>query len=348
MPRYLLLTVYAAIAILAAVLIYKYILPILIPFIIALIVSVIMEPVIRILQRKLKMPRGFAVMTSMIVVFGGITVLISVIILQLISELIQLSISLPTVAVELSLYYQELVEKITAFYITLPPGLISSIEQNINNLVASLQGLISKAVNSIFLYMSFVPGTLAVLVVSLLATYFLARDRYQIADLVVRIIPAPWGDKAIAVLQEISRAFVGYLRAQVILVSITTVLSVAGLYLIGAEYALTIGLLIGLFDLIPVLGPATIYIPWIIWSFATGAVGFGVKMTILYAVVLLVRQFSEARIVAANLGLHPLATLAAMYAGLKTIGFFGLILGPILLIAIQAVIKAGVLTPKAK
>lgn len=348
MPKSIVLIIYTAVALLVAVAAFKYILPVLVPFIIALVFSVLMEPVIRILQRRAKMSRGFATMTAMLFVFGGIAVLLSVIILQLVAELIHLSVSLPGLAAEFRVYYQDLIERATAFYVTLPPGVIASLEQNITNLAANLQGLISRAVNSILLFISFVPGTITILVVSLLATYFLARDRHLMVELLLRLIPAPWGEKTVVVMREISSAFMGYLRAQAILVMITMIISVTGLYLIGADYALTMGLLVGFFDLIPVLGPATVYIPWMIWSFATGAAGFGVKLVVLYVLVLIVRQVLETKIVSSNLGLHPLATLVAMYAGLKTLGLAGLILGPILLIAIQAVIKAGVFTLKVK
>lgn len=348
MPKFIVLIIYAAVAIVVVLAAFKYILPILVPFIIALVFSILMEPVIRTLQHRAKMSRGFATLAAMIVVFGGIAIALSAIILQLVAELSQLSVSLPGSAAEFRVYYQDLIERITAFYVTLPPGVISSLEQNITNFTANLQGLISGAANSLLLFISMVPGTITVLAVSVLATYFLARDRHLLVELLLRFIPAPWGDKTVTVMREVSAAFVSYLRAQAILVLITTVLSVTGLYLIGAEYALTMGLLVGFFDLIPVLGPATIYLPWLIWSFATQATAFGIRITVLYALVLLVRQVLETKIVSANLGLHPLATLVAMYAGLKTLGLPGLILGPILLIAIQAVIKAGVLTPKVK
>jgi predicted PurR-regulated permease PerM len=126
------------------------------------------------------------------------------------------------------------------------------------------------------------------------------------------------------------------------------IISIAGLYLSGAQYALTVGLLVSFFDLIPVLGPATVYLPWIIWSFVSGSTAFGVKLTVLYLTVLVVRQVMETKIVSANLGLHPLATLVAMYAGLKTIGIPGLVLGPIVMIAAMAVFKAGILPPRGK
>ncbi|MDD4237208.1 MAG: sporulation integral membrane protein YtvI [Desulfotomaculaceae bacterium] len=340
MPKPILLIIYAAMAILVFMAAYVYVLPVFVPFIIALFFTALMEPLIRLIQNRSRIPRSFAVLLTIFVVFGCIGIVFSAIILKLVAELIQLSVSLPGVVAEIKLYYQVFIERITAFYITLPPGVTSSLEQNISILTDNLQSLITRSADAIIAFISIVPGTLAIMLVSLLATYFLARDRQLIIGVLIRYIPAPWGEKTVAILHEISAAFMGYLRAQVVLVLITIVLSVTGLFLIGADYALTMGLLIGLFDMIPVLGPATIYVPWIIWSFATGATAFGVKLTILYGLVLVVRQVMEAKIVSANLGLHPLETLLAMYAGLKTLGLAGLILGPIILIAVKAVIKA--------
>jgi len=347
-PRNLLIIIYAAVIVLIAVGVITYVLPALVPFIIAVVFSALMEPLIGTLHQKLKFPRGISTIIAMIIVFGGIGVVFTVIILQLVAELIQLSVSLPGVAAELRTYYQDLIEKATVFYVNLPSGVIASLEQSITSLAANLQGLISRFVNSIFQFISLLPGTLTVLVVSGVATYFFARDRRLILQALLRVIPKPWGEKSIEVMRAISTAFTAYLRAQAVLITITTILSISGLYLIGAKYALTVGLIIGLFDLIPVLGPATIFFPWIIWSFATGATGFGTRLAILYAVVYMVRQVFETKIVSASLGLHPLATLIAMYAGLKTMGFWGLIMGPILLIAIQATLKAGVLNIKVK
>jgi len=339
---------FAAIASLLAVAALKYIFPILLPFIIAFVLTALMEPLIVFLQCRGKINRGLATMAAMLIVFGGAVLILSAFILRLVSELIQLSVSLPSVARDLQAYYQVFIEKMTAFYTGLPPGMIQSLEQNVNILTANLQGMIGKSVNTLLSVISLVPSTVAVVIVSLLATYFLARDRRLISELIFRLLPSPWAEKTATVLQEVSVAFVGYLKAQIILVLITTVISVSGFYIIGTKYALTVGLLVGFFDLIPVLGPATIYIPWLAWLFVTGATGLGIKITILYAIVVFVRQLLETKIVSANLGLHPLATLLAMYGGLKIYGIIGLILGPIVLIALQAVIRAGKIIPKIK
>jgi len=284
----------------------------------------------------------------MVLFLGGISVIISVVIMRLITELIHLSISLPGLTVEIRNYIQALIERMTAFYVTLPPGITSSIDQSLNSIAASLQGLATGVANSLLSFVSLVPGTLTVMLVTLLSSFFIARDKQIIIDFIIRVTPEPWGEKIIKTGGEVASAFMSYVKAQAVLIMITTLMSVTGLYLIGADYALLMGILIGVFDLIPVLGPATIYLPWVIWSFATGATGFGVKLAVLYIVVLSVRQILETKIVSGNLGLHPLATLISMYAGLHTLGLAGLVLGPITLIAIQSFYKAGILLPKSK
>jgi sporulation integral membrane protein YtvI len=348
MPRPLLLIIYTACALLAVIAAFKYVLPILLPFIIALIIGLFMEPVIKILQQRVKMPRGFAVLAAMALVFGSIVVVLTAVIFRLVSELIQLSVSLPGLAVEIRNYVLVMTEKITAFYVTLPPAVTTSLEQNINNLVSSLQGMASTVANSLLSFISMLPGTFVMLVVILLSSFFIARDKQLIIDFIIRLIPAPWGEKIINAAREVAAAFLSYVKAQAILIFISTCLSVAGLYLIGADYALSMGIVIGVFDMIPVLGPATIYLPWIVWSFATGATVFGVKLAVLYIVVIVARQILETKIVSGNLGLHPLATMVSMYAGLWTLGLPGLVAGPILLIAIQSFYKAGLLFPRAK
>jgi sporulation integral membrane protein YtvI len=347
MPRPLLLIIYAACAVLAAIAVIKYILPILLPFIIAVVFWLFMEPVIKGLL-KLKLSRTMATLASMLLIFGGLGVVLVAVIVKLVSELIQLSVVLPLKTSEINIFVQALVAKVTDFYITLPPAVTSSLEQNINSITATLQGMAGKFANSLLSVISLVPGTLIILVVVFLSSFFIARDKQVIIDFIIQIIPAPWGEKIISAARDVAAAFLAYVRAQAILIFISTCLSVIGLYIIGADYALLMGITIGVFDLIPVLGPATIYLPWIVWSFATGATAFGIKLTVLYLVVMVVRQVLETKIISANLGLHPLATLISMYAGLRTMGLAGLVIGPILLIAIQSFYKAGILFPRAK
>jgi sporulation integral membrane protein YtvI len=219
----------------------------------------------------------------------------------------------------------------------------SSIEQSITTLTNSVQNLVTATAEGILHYIATIPSIILLVLVSAIATYFLSRDREKIARSFLNLIPSPWDEKLVYLVREITGGFVGFTKAQLVLMSITITISVSGLFIIGAEYALTIGLLAGFLDLLPIVGPAMVYLPWIIWSFVSGDTTFAFKLLILYAILASVRQILEAKIVSVNLGLHPLATLVAMYTGLKLIGVIGLLVGPILLIALKAVLKAGVI-----
>ena len=117
-----------------------------------------------------------------------------------------------------------------------------------------------------------------------------------------------------------------------------TVITVALEFLLGLLIALVVN------SRFPGRGPmrAAMLVPWAILSYFHGQTFLAIKLVILYGVLSLVRQLLEAKVVADNVGLHPLATLLAIYAGFQLWGALGVILGPILLIAIQAVIKTGI------
>lgn len=326
----------------------KYLLVVLTPFLIALILTSIMEPMVCLIQSKVRLSRPLSVGVTMLFFFGGLGALLTLLVIRLIAELTELSEAFPKYAGELQLYLEDVVERSRLFYHDLPPRVIERFEQTVNlpqimhMLTDSIQNWVIQAANFLLHAVTVLPGVLLILVVSLVATYFISRDRPAIARLWLRVVPEPWGPRSLEIGRKVSRAFVGYIRAQLILVSITMVLSTAGLSFIGSKYAITLGLLIGFFDLVPVLGPGTVYVPWALWAFINGQAFMGLKLLLLYLLVMVVRAVLEAKVLAVNLGLHPLAVLLAMYVGLKTIGVVGLVLGPILIITVQAALKAGI------
>ena len=93
-------------------------------------------------------------------------------------------------------------------------------------------------------------------------------------------------------------------------------------------------------DALPVLGAGLFLIPWSIAAFVAGNAGTGVLAACLYVGTVVIRQVLEPRIVGHNLGLYPLATMAAMYAGYRLLGFLGLLAGPVLLNVIVVVLEA--------
>ncbi|RKO66313.1 sporulation integral membrane protein YtvI [Desulfofundulus salinus] len=316
--------------------ILNFFLTVLTPFILAVIIAVLIEPMVRFLHQGCRINRSLAVGLSMLVVIGGVGALLTLLVLRLAVELSELSVRLPQYMGPLQAEINRWVEQGKIFYFQLPPLVTGRIQENMGTFTGWLSHVAGSLAGSLLHLITSLPNAVLAIVVGLIATYFISRDYQLIIKLWLKTAPEPWGQRVVEVSRQVMGASFGYLRAQSFLVTLTTIQSIVGLYIIGAKYSLTIGLLIGLFDIIPVLGPATIYIPWAIWSFITGQITFGVKLVVLYLLVWGVRQTLEARVVAASLGLHPLAVLVAMYVGLKAIGVLGLVLGPLTLIALQA------------
>lgn len=327
---------------------FTFLLPLMVPFVLAIFISFLIEPMVVILQKHVRMSRGPAVALSMLALFSFFGTIISLILLRLVTELIDLSKTLPDVITDIRIWFENLLPRLQHLYGELPPAVTNYVQESFGSMAQALQVLISKTVNSLLNTFSAVPGIVTLLVVSLLASYFISKDRRALVRKWIKVVPHPYGEKSLDVLKEVFSAFLSYIKAQGILVSISTLISITGLYIIGADYALTMGLLIGFFDIIPVLGPATVFLPWIAWSFISGANTFGIKLLILYFIVLGTRQLLEAKVVSDNLGLHPLATLVALFLGFKLLGFIGMVLGPIMLIAVQAIAKAGIHTSRVK
>lgn len=309
------------------------------PFILAALLSVMIEPLVRSYQRFLRLQRGPAVLLAMFTVVGLLGLLLTAVVVRLVAELSELSAVIPR---QVS-FYQELgqkwLEKGRIFYGQLPPELAVRWQESLYSVSSMAANIAAQAANSLLQFITALPNTLMILLVTILATYFISRDRERLLLLWLRLLPAPYGLRTLEVGREITAAFFGYIRAQLILITITTIISIIGLGLIGISYAVTIGLLIGFFDLIPVLGPGTVYLPWALLAFVQGHWWLGGQLLLLYLIVMVIRQLLEARVVAAELGLHPLAVLVAMYAGWYTLGVIGLILGPLTVIALNAALK---------
>ena len=130
-----------------------------------------------------------------------------------------------------------------------------------------------------------------------------------------------------------------WLKTQLVIMTITSVLCVAGLFLIGNPYAILFGIGIGLLDALPIFGTGTVLIPWGILLIANKEWGKAIVILGLYVVCYFLRQIMEAKIMGNQVGLTALETLASMYVGLKLFGIAGFLLGPIGLILIEDLLE---------
>lgn len=317
-----------------------FLLPILAPFIVAALIAMLLDPAVRFFEARLRFPRALGTLTAIFLAISLVGSLLTLGTLRLITELGSLSDRLPEQIAALRATAEGLIARGLLFYGHLPPGVSEYLNNALKGASSRLEAGLGTVVNGVLAGLGSLPSAFFITLIILLGTYFFSRDLQAMKDLWVRRLPGNWGRDTLGVALKAFAAFQGYLRAQLVLVSITTVVAILGLMVIGSPYAVSLGLLTGFFDLIPILGPSTVFVPWIIWMVVTGSTGFAIKLGVILCIILVLRQLLEAKVIAMSLGVHPLAVLAAMYIGLKSLGVFGLVMGPILLIIIQAAVKA--------
>lgn len=322
--------------------VFFFLLPIFAPFIIGWLISALMDPVVSWLERRLKIKRGVAAFVTLISSLAILIALIALGISWVSVEVIRLSKDLPETLNMIVEFFRNTFTSLQTYYsdFDLGPRILEGVYDSMSTIVSTLTDLTTGATNIIISGVTAVPNVFILLTISLLASYFFSRDKKVLGDLAARILPRSMFEAASELGEDIGKAVFGYIRAQLTLVTITALQTMIGLYILGSPYAVTIGIVIGVLDILPVVGSGTIYVPWIIYGLFTGDFFMALALTLLYLFILVVRQILEPKLVADNLGIHPLATLIAIYVGYKLFGFIGLILGPFILVIGKAASRA--------
>ena len=138
--------------------------------------------------------------------------------------------------------------------------------------------------------------------------------------------------------RRVRQAVGGWLFAQAKLAGVTWGLLTLGFWILGISYPPLWALAIALVDAFPVLGTGTVLVPWALVCFLQGEGVRTIGLLSTYLTVTLVRSALEPKLLGKHLGLDPLATLIAMYAGYKIWGIGGMILSPLIAVTATQII----------
>lgn len=323
-----------------------YITPLLYPFLISLLIALIINRPVTFLCEKMKIPRWLSVILIMLALFVIIGGLITYVVATSVIEISQLIKLLPEYTTDMSHYIQDQYSRFQFFYKQLGAQYQQTIEPHVatslNTISDKVRDFIIQILRGIESFFLSLPSFATVFVISLLGAFFISKDFYLWETRFRRLLPYGVNRRLDQILIDLRNALIGFVKAQLTIVSITALIIIVGLFILKVKYAITIGLLTGLADMLPYLGTGTVFVPWIVYTFLKGQYGLTIGLAILYAVVVIFRQIIEPKIVAESVGLDPLMTLVALFAGLNLFGFLGLIIGPVSLVVINALIKANV------
>lgn len=315
------------------------------PFLIAYIVYKVVKKPIQFLSKKLRVPKGIAALLSIILFIGVVGSLLYVLFAMIVKELVTLSQDFSYLLPELYTNITTLVSRFLYFFneLNLSEQIITSIQNSFftvtDKILTALGNGLNTTVNFLVDAVVSLPQLLIYVIITILATFFICSDSDYIRESLEKHVPEKWMTKLYNIVNGLIKSLGGYLKAQGIMISITFIELFTFFSFYDMKYALILAITIAIIDALPILGTGTVLIPWAIFNFALGNIKLGIFLVILYLFVLVVRQLLEPRVVASQIGVYPLLTLLAMYTGVKLIGLFGVIVGPIVLIIAKNVLQ---------
>jgi sporulation integral membrane protein YtvI len=343
-----------AVVIIPLVVALYYVLPLIYPFLIGIVFALIFNPFVNMLEKRAKVPRWLSVTIAILLLLAILITIIVLVVIEIASEITNLQEKLPLFIADYITQVQEFIfydlvafyDQFTAFYSSLDPEVRKNIEQQVQSfsdkLVELVQGTITNLFEGIVAFLGAVPTIATAFIISLLASFFISKDWPRLRHKFIELIPDQVHRSGGAVLSDLRKALFGFIKAQLTLISITFILVLLGFIILDIEYGLTLAIVIALVDLLPYLGTGLVFVPWIVYLFISADYSMVIGLSILYAVVVIQRQMMEPKILGTNVGLDPLLTLVALFVGFQLFSFIGLIIGPVFMVIVGALHRAGV------
>ena len=356
---------YAAIWIGIGYLCIKYALGVIWPFVVSLFFAMLLQRPVNAMTRKTPLKRGMSsvIMVLLIVVLAGsiagfIVVRIAVELGDFFRYLLMKIEDAPSFASQIMQWIRNAVAFLPD---ALEQTVIASVERFVNRLFG-LETELNTAVDSGFDFSVLssplgavwgtakqIPMFAAGLLICIVSCCFMTADYHNLRDGILRQFK-PASQAAVVRAKQVTFSTIGKMgKSYSIIIGITFLEMVIGLSVLKlcrlytGGYIFAIALVTAVVDIMPVLGTGTILIPWAVISFCTGKFGLGVGLLVLYAIIGIIRQIVEPKLVSAQLGLPPYLTLAAMYIGTQLFGFLGLFLLPLLLTLLKVLNDEGIL-----
>lgn len=300
------------------------------PFVVGWIIAMIANPLVRFMERRLKIVRRHS---SMLIIIGAIALVIFggyFAISRIVRELYGFISTLPDVYNSLLRDLADTETNLQGVLSRFPSDLTESLSNLINSLTSSIGDLIgtigAPTVAAAGSIARNIPNALINVIFAILSSYFFIAERDKIIQWIREHTPESLRLRWNFVTENFRKAVGGYFKAQFKIMGVVALILLIGFAFLRINYAVLFAILIAILDFLPFLGTGTALIPWAVLKVLSGDYEFAVGLIIIYLVSQLVRQLIQPKIVGDTIGLNPLATLFCMFVGYKVGGILAMIL----------------------
>ena len=321
----------------------RYLLPLVFPFLLGGAVAFAAEPAVRFGCKKLRLPRSIAAGIGVSMSFAFLAMVILMLAALILRQLRLLADILPDLESSIRFGMQTLSAQLLELTQKAPGGIGTVLSRNINDFFSGGNAMLEKVTGYLLHlasgFLSQVPGRALSFGTAVIASFMISAKLPKLKTAIRGRLGIQKLKPLLDTLHQLRRTLCSWLTAQLKLSCITFAVAASGLLLLRVPYAPLWAAVIALVDAFPVLGTGAVLVPWSLISFLQGdrLIAFGLLG--LYAAAAVTRTVLEPRLVGKQLGLDPLVTLLALYAGFKLFSLPGMILAPILAVTVTQLVQ---------
>ncbi len=285
-------------------------------FFAAFILSAVLIPFID--KLSLKMPRTLA--TSIILLTGLLIVLLIIV------PLVIFSVKQGILAIEnLPQIVKDIQTNFSNF--TLFGYDVSSVLSEYN-LIPYTEDIATNVIGKSVSLTKILINTLTALIATSIMLFYICCDKQVLVDRFAKLFPEKVKGKAISILNSIIQKAGGFVFAQMVAMIFVGVLTGLGLFILKNPNAVILGFVSGVFDIVPVIGPAFAVVIGLL-TITKASFGYILITFAVYMIVqVLENQFLRPVVYGKFMNIHPLAIIMSLLIGAKFLGFWGVLLGP--------------------
>lgn len=320
----------------------RFLLPLFSPFVLGLALALAAEPVVSPLHKRFHIPRPISSGIGVSMAFCFLAMLLLLVCGFLARELRVLAGVLPDLEETARSGVTMMHTWLLSVTDRAPRSIRPVLQENVSSLFSDGAALLDQAGRYLLglagNLLSHIPDSALTLGTAIISGYMISAKLPKLRRWLQRRIPKEQLRAAADTFKRMKSVVFGWLLAQCKLMSVTFVILTLGLLLLRIPYAFLWSLGISLVDAFPVLGTGTVLIPWSVLCLLQGDTARAVGLAGLYITVTLTRSILEPKFLGRHLGLDPLVTLMALYAGYKLWGIGGMILAPLLAVTATQIV----------
>lgn len=199
---------------------------------------------------------------------------------------------------------------------------------NVESLINSSTEITSNILNKSFDFTVSFFGGIAILVTLGVIVFYALCEKNILRNAIIALFPPRLKPKAKTVYENIEHKVGGYIIAQILLMSAVAILTSIGLYLIKVPYAVLIGLIAGILDIIPIVGPIIAFLIGVLCASQLGWVAVILTCLVYLLVQWAENYFMRPIVFGKFLELHPIVIIFAFLISAQFLGVVGVILSP--------------------